>query len=210
MDGSLRSQGTQRDKLHHLQTPPSALTSSSGVLRANVLQSSPATLNQLRGSIVKTENRGVKLASADSNSSWQRGSRPTTKTDWLPDHSTAEADGLSFGRSSASANSIDSGTTSGPGWTQTSSNDTRSTSGSGFLASFFKGGKRARRRLQLPQTLFQEEQEAHPHSRRRQERLQAPTLSRTKIRRAADTLMTQRGLTSCRSTRLQRVHLLLL
>ncbi|KAF6767653.1 hypothetical protein PSEUBRA_006284 [Kalmanozyma brasiliensis GHG001] len=132
------SQGTQRDKLHHLQTPPSALTSSSGALRANVLQSSPATLNQLRGSIVKTENRGVKLASAESSSSWQRGSRPTTKTDWLPDQLTAEADGLSFGVSSAAASSNTSATTSGPGWTQTSSNETRSTSGSGFLASFFK------------------------------------------------------------------------
>ncbi len=86
------SQGTQRDKLSHLQTPPSALMSSSGALRSDIMQSSPATLNQVRSSIAKTENRGVRLASADNNSLWQRGARPITKADWLPDAMTGGDD----------------------------------------------------------------------------------------------------------------------
>ncbi|CDW98653.1 hypothetical protein [Sporisorium scitamineum] len=90
------SQGSQRNKLHHLRTPPSSLMSSDGVLRPDILQASPATLNHVRSSIASTENRGVKLASLDNNPSWQRGSRPITKPDWLPDQLIAEADGLAF------------------------------------------------------------------------------------------------------------------
>ena len=132
------SQGTQREKLHHLQTPPSALMSASGVLRSDVMQSSPATLNQVRSSIAKTENRGVKLASADNNVIWQRGSRPVPKPDWLPDHRLGDADSLGLSNQGPGATVSPSNTTSGPGWMQTSSNDTRSSSGPSFLASFFK------------------------------------------------------------------------
>lgn len=133
------SQGSQRDKLHHLRTPPSSLMSSDGVLRPDVLKASPATLDRVRSSIANTENRGVKLTSLDNNPSWQRGSRPTTKADWLPDQLTAQADGLSFANSSTAASATASNTMSGPGWMQTSSNETRSASGPSFLASFFKG-----------------------------------------------------------------------
>ncbi|SPO29497.1 uncharacterized protein UTRI_04768_B [Ustilago trichophora] len=132
------SQGTQREKLHHLQTPPSALMSSSGILRPDVMQASTATLSQVRSSIVKTENRGVKLASADNNAIWQRGSRPVPKADWLPDSMLGDADSLSIGKQSVGAIASSSSATSGPGWMQTSSNDARSTSGPSFLASFFK------------------------------------------------------------------------
>ncbi|SPO28371.1 uncharacterized protein UTRI_04768 [Ustilago trichophora] len=132
------SRGTQRENLHHLQTPPSALMSSSGVLRSDVMQASPVTLNQVRSSIVKTENRGVKLVSADNNAIWQRGSRPITKADWLPDSTLGDVDGPSIGKQSVGALATSSSTTSGPGWMQTSSNDARSTSGPSFLASFFK------------------------------------------------------------------------
>ncbi|SJX64196.1 uncharacterized protein SRS1_14851 [Sporisorium reilianum f. sp. reilianum] len=133
------SQGSQRDKLHHLGTPPPSLMSSDGVLRPDILKASPATINRVRSSISSTENRGVKLTSSDNTQSWQRGSRPTTKADWLPDQLTAEADGLSFGSASTASGATASNTTSGPGWMQTSSNETRSTSGPSFLASFFKG-----------------------------------------------------------------------
>ncbi|CDU25529.1 uncharacterized protein SPSC_05422 [Sporisorium scitamineum] len=133
------SQGSQRNKLHHLRTPPSSLMSSDGVLRPDILQASPATLNHVRSSIASTENRGVKLASLDNNPSWQRGSRPITKPDWLPDQLIAEADGLAFGNSSTVTSVTASNTMSGPGWMQTSSNETRSASGPSFLASFFKG-----------------------------------------------------------------------
>lgn len=132
------SQGTQREKLHHLQSPPSALLSSSGALRTDIVQSSPATLNQVRSAIAKTENMGVKLASLDNTGSWQRGSRPITKADWLPDALTADADSASLGKASAGMFASKSNSTSGPGWMQTSSNDARSSSGPSFLASFFK------------------------------------------------------------------------
>ena len=132
------SQGTQRDKLHHLQTPPSALVSSSGALRLDLLKASPATLDHIRSSIARTENRGVKLSSVDNNTIWQRGTRPVTKADWLPDKLTGDADSISLGKDNAGRAASMSSTTSGPGWMQTSSNDTRSSSGPSFLASFFK------------------------------------------------------------------------
>ncbi|SNX85796.1 uncharacterized protein MEPE_04505 [Melanopsichium pennsylvanicum] len=130
------SQGTHRDKLHHLQTPPSAIMSPNGVLRSDVIQTSPATFNQVRSSIVKTENRGVRLTSSENNANWQRSSRPTTKADWLPDVLAGDIDSVSKRRAGSGASMLD--TTSGPGWVQTSSNETRSTSGPSFLASFFK------------------------------------------------------------------------
>lgn len=134
------SQGTQREKLHHLQTPPSTLTSASGALRSDIIQVSPATLHQVRSSLVKTENRGAKLVSTDNNAIWQRGSRPVTKADWLPDGLLGDTDLNASGKAIAGPMASSSSTTSGPGWTQTSSNnETRSTSGPSFLASFFKG-----------------------------------------------------------------------
>ncbi|ETS64986.1 hypothetical protein PaG_00433 [Moesziomyces aphidis] len=131
------SEGSQRDKLHHLQSPPSALQSSSGALRLDVMQSSPTTLTHVRGSMASTENRGVKLVAPDHNASWQRGARPITKAGWLPDMLADDA-GASSGQTRLSSESAAT-RTSGPGWTQTSSSDSRSTSGPGFLASFFKG-----------------------------------------------------------------------
>ena len=133
------SQGTQRDKLHHLQTPPPALMSSSGALRSDLLQASPATLNQIRSSIARTENRGVRLASTDNSALWQRGSRPLTKADWLPDGLFGDTDVNAPRKATAGPTVSSSSTTSGPGWMQTSSNEARSTSGPSFLASFFKG-----------------------------------------------------------------------
>lgn len=133
------SQGSQRDKLHHLHSPPPSLMASNGALRSDILQASSATVNRVRSSIASTENRGVKLTSLDNNPSWQRGSRPVTKADWLPDQSAADADGLSFASFSAVTGATTSDTMSGPGWMQTSSNEARSASGPSFLASFFKG-----------------------------------------------------------------------
>lgn len=133
------SQGAQRDKLHHLQSPPASLMSSSGALRLHLPHSSPATLDRFRSSIAHTEHRGVKLTSLDNNSSWQKSSRPLTKAEWLPDSLSAEVDSLSLASTNADAVTGTSSTTSGPGWMQTSSNDMRSASGPSFLASFFKG-----------------------------------------------------------------------
>lgn len=133
------SQGTQRDKLHHLQSPPSSLVSSSGALRLYGPLSTPATSDRLRSSIANTEHRGVKLTSLDNTSSWQRGSRPLTKADWLPDHMAGEVDGNSLSSTNINAEAAAPGTMSGPGWVQTSSNENRSTSGPSFLSSFFKG-----------------------------------------------------------------------
>lgn len=131
------SEGSQRDKLHHLQSPPSALQSSSGALRLDVMQSSPTTLTHVRGSMASTENRGVKLVAPDHTASWQRGARPITKAGWLPDMLADDA-GVSSSQARLSSESATT-RTSGPGWTQTSSSDSRSTSGPSFLASFFKG-----------------------------------------------------------------------
>ena len=132
------SQGSQREKLHHLQTPPSSLVSSSGALRSDILQCSPATLGRVRNSIANTENRGVRLTSVDNNLNWQRGSRPVTKANWLPDQLSAEADDFSLAATNAAASANASNTSSGPGWMQTSSNETRSAPGPSFIASFFK------------------------------------------------------------------------
>ncbi|KAJ9474133.1 hypothetical protein PHBOTO_004205 [Pseudozyma hubeiensis] len=133
------SQGTQREKLHRLQSPPSSLISSNGALRLHGPHPTPATSDRLRSSIANTEYRGVKLTSLDNTSSWQRGSRPLTKADWLPDHMAGEIDGLSLSSTNINTEAATPGTMSGPGWVQTSSNENRSTSGPSFLSSFFKG-----------------------------------------------------------------------
>lgn len=130
------SEGSKRELMTRLGTPPAALIGSDGVSLqlATVWPNCPTTRERLALGIRSTQHRTVKLVAPDSftTTTW-------TRTDLSGGRKASVEISSANNRPSLATSVVEPA--SGPGWTHTSARDSSSRSGGGastFIASFFK------------------------------------------------------------------------